>query len=241
MHAMNADSMRAYFYANQGDFVRARHHFGRLEVHAVELGTSWQVEVRAPAPATLLALRTADVTMLKRAVQDLQQLSAHVPSLSRQLLFTRAMYMLLRRDYEGVIALTESDGDERVVGWLRSRGALAEAYNALGRHGEARAVCERAIASTEDEDFDFVAQNLNLQIQLALAHGGLGELKLGKELLERLLERHARWKGGRLTLGALHLARCRLALLESDGQAAREHLNAADSYYRPPRASLAGG
>lgn len=232
VHAMNADQMRAYYYANQGDLVRARHHFERLEVHAVELGSTWQVEVRAPAPATMLAMRIADATMMKRAVQDLERLSPSIPSLTRHLLYARAVHMLLRRDYESVVELLEGDSDDPVIGRLRSRSALAEAYNALGRHREAKAVCDEAISRADDDDFDFVAQNLNLQIQGALAHAGLGELQTAKQQLDRLLVRHAA-RQGRLTLGALHLARCRVALLESDYQAAREHLAEAETFYRP--------
>jgi serine/threonine protein kinase len=236
MHAMNADQLRAYYYANQGDLARARHYFERLEVHAVEMGTSWQVEARAPAPATMLALRIADVSMLKRAVQDLERLSPSIPSLTRHLLYARAMHLLLRRNYQGVIDLLESDGDEPVIGWLRSRGALAEAFNALGRHQQALAVCAVAVSRAEDEDFDFVAQNLNLQIQHALAHAGLGELQVAKQQLDRLLARHAAGKG-RLTLGALHVARCRVAMLESNHAEAREQLAEAEACYRPTGAT----
>lgn len=56
----------------------------------------------------MLALRIADVTMMKRAVRDLERLSREIPTLTRHLRHARGMYWLLRRDYAQAIALLEA-------------------------------------------------------------------------------------------------------------------------------------
>ncbi|MDB4987170.1 MAG: serine/threonine protein kinase, partial [Myxococcaceae bacterium] len=44
LYAMSADHVRASYYASQGDLVRARHHRSLVELHAVQLGSTWQAE-----------------------------------------------------------------------------------------------------------------------------------------------------------------------------------------------------
>jgi hypothetical protein len=72
---------------------------------------------------------------------------------------------------------------------------------------------------------------LSLQIEQALAEAGLGALARAAEQLDRLLEKHAPGEGP-LTLGALHEARARVAMLAGDEQTSRKHFTELDLRYR---------
>lgn len=230
LNAMNADQLRAIYYATRGDLERANHYRKRMETHAVQLGSAWQVETWAPADAIKLAARTEDASLMKRAVQELTRLS-DIPSLALQAQDARGAYLLLRRKYAEAIPVLDNAPIQRRIGWSTTRGHLARAYNALGQHQQAKAVCLDALAQIDVEDLDFVAANLNVQIELAMAEAGLGFVEAAKRKLDELLARHGQGMNP-ITLGALHHARARVALIERDFAGAREHLGKLEAYYR---------
>lgn len=90
----------------------------------------------------------------------------------------------------------------------------------------------QALAGVDPEEREYVVMNLGVEIELALAEAGLGRHALAREQLQRLIEEHAP-EGSAVTLGALHEARARVALMERDFPAAREHLRVAHSLYQP--------
>jgi tetratricopeptide (TPR) repeat protein len=231
LNAMNADQLRATYYAGRGDLERTNHYKKRMEVHAVQLGSAWQVETWAPADAVKIAARTHDATTMKRALQELARLSAEIPAMQGQEQDARGTYLVLRRKYAQAIALLDNAPVQRVIGWSTTRGCLAQAHNALGNHAKARELCLDVLATVESADLDYVAANLNVQIELALAEANLGQLQVAKLQLDKLLARHAQGNNP-LTLGALHQARARVALLERDFAAARGHLDSMETYYR---------
>ncbi|MEY4508059.1 MAG: hypothetical protein RLZZ450_181 [Pseudomonadota bacterium] len=231
LNAMNADQLRASYYAGRGDLERANHYKKRMEVHAVQLGSAWQVETWAPADAIKLYTRTKDATMMKRAVQELTRLGAELPSMVLQERDARGAYLLLRRKYAQAIPVLDNAPHQRVIGWSATRGNLAEAHNALGQHAEAKEICLDVLAQVEVDDLDFVAANLNVQVELAMAEAGLGHLQVAKLQLDKLLTRHGPGKNP-TTLGSLHEARVKVALLDRDFAAAREHLGQLETHYR---------
>jgi tetratricopeptide (TPR) repeat protein len=119
-----------------------------------------------------------------------------------------------------------------IVGWARSHGSLARAYNALGEHARALDICERALARLAPEDLAFTALNILLQIEHALARAGLGELQAAAAEIEELLSRHASNQGP-LTMGALNEARARIALLANDPATAADYLLKMEAWYHP--------
>jgi len=138
----------------------------------------------------------------------------------------------LRGEYAEAIPLLETDEPpESFAGWTRNRGVLALAYNELGQHARAREICTHALSQRRREDLAYVILNLNVQIELALAEAGLGNLALAARQLDDLLVQNAPDEGA-ITLGALHHARARVALLERDFSAAREHLRELEVRYR---------
>jgi hypothetical protein len=72
--------------------------------------------------------------------------------------------------------------------------------------------------------------NLLPQISLAHAEAGLGNLDLAAEMLEALLKKHQSGNGP-LTLGALHEARARVALLAHDKETCERHAREMEARY----------
>ena len=232
LYAMNADFLRSSYHSFQGDLERAAHFRQRMEVHAVQLGSAWQAETWAPADAIKTGLRTQDASLIKRAVEELSVLREEVPALASIERSARGAYLVLRRNYTQAIALLEDDtGRGTSAGWTRDRSLLALAYNEIGRHALARDVCVHALKFRRPEDLTYVAMNLGIQIELALAEAGLGNLALAERQLEELLLLHGPHESA-ITLGSLHHARGRVALRARDFDAAREHLDQMDRWYR---------
>jgi predicted Ser/Thr protein kinase len=231
LNAMNADHVRASYYTSVGNLERAAYFARRMEVHAVQLGSAWQVETWAPTDALRTALRTNDASLLKRAVQELARLSGTIPSLQLQEQHARGAYLLLRGKPAEAIPLLGAGADRPVFGWTLAHGALARAHNALGEHARAKAICSAGLKRLGADDLQYVMMTLDLQVQLALAEAGLGQPELAKQQLERLLAEHA-VSNNPLTLGSLHQARAEVALRERDFGSARAHVAKMEEHYR---------
>jgi tetratricopeptide (TPR) repeat protein len=234
LYEMSADQLRTAYYANQGNLELYEKYRERAELHAIRRGTAWQVETWAPMASITPFLRIYDAMGMKQGLEQIQRLSRTTPSLALGATRARGAYQLLRRRYkEALPALEEALAEQplAVVGWTRSMGALARCYNALGEHERARDLAARTLAQLTPGDLEFPAMTLSVQIEQALAEAGLGQLARARELLERLLEKHAPGRGP-LTLGALHEACARVAVLASDEQRSREHFAQMDAYFR---------
>jgi serine/threonine-protein kinase len=232
LYEMAADQIRMQYYANQGDVKLAEHYRDRVEMHAIQRGTAWQVELWGISTAITIHLRTGDALGMKRAAKQLEKLCNEIPSLTVYVSRARGAHLLLRGKVEEALEpLEQGLGLQHYVGWTRGMGTLARAYNELGRHAEAKDTCLRALAATKPENQDFVAMNLIVQIELALADAGLGNHAAATELLDALIERHSKNQGP-LTLGSLHHARARVALLAGDLDAFEEHRLKLDGWYR---------
>jgi hypothetical protein len=101
----------------------------------------------------------------------------------------------------------------------------------LGQYAQARQVCQAALATRNEADLVFVVMFLHVQLELAIAEAGLGEAPLAHARLAALSVRHA--AASPLMLGAVHEARVRVALIERDFAACREHLARMRSCYIP--------
>jgi serine/threonine-protein kinase len=233
LYSMSADHLRANYYASQGDLANAREARLQVEVHAVQLGSAWQVETWAPVDVINIATRMHDAAEMKRAVEELGRLRVEVPSLALQEQYARLSYLVLRGQYDQAIVLFEELDDPpfQMNGWARTRGTIARAFNALGKHERARALCLEALAGSDPEDRSYVVMNLNVEIELALAEAGLGHFVLAHAQLEKLLAEHAP-NGSAVTLGSLHEAQAAVSLLEREFDAARAEVQRALRLYQ---------
>lgn len=232
LYSMNADHLRACYYAAQGDLARSESYRKRVEVHAVQLGSAWQVETWAPADALKNALRLHDAALMKRTVQEVARLSSEIPSLALTERHARGSYLMLRGKFAEAIPLLDDDQTPgEIVGWSRARGALACAYNGLGDHARAKEVCLEVMSVLDQGDLDYVVLNLTAQTELAMAESGLGNPAVARYQLDKLLARHTP-NSSPVTLGWLHHARSRVALREQDYVGARDHLGKMEAHFR---------
>jgi hypothetical protein len=109
-------------------------------------------------------------------------------------------------------------------------GSLACVYNALGRHEEARKVCEDALALFEAGDLDYVALNLRVELQLARAIAGLGRIDEAVARLQALATRHGP-NGGRVSMGMIHTALADMAIASGDRAAFERQASTVDAFY----------
>src|SRR6185295_9533075 len=111
---------------------------------------------------------------------ELSRLSREVPSLRRYEIGARLVYLIQTGRAGEALAefpqMFEGSRPNGFVGWSTSMGSLACVHNALGRHEEARKVCEETLGLLEPGDLDFAALNLRVELQLARAVAGLGRI-----------------------------------------------------------------
>jgi tRNA A-37 threonylcarbamoyl transferase component Bud32 len=232
-YSMSADHLRSVFYGGRGDLKKVELYRQRLEIHAVQRGSAWQVETWSPLDLLLLALRTNDALSAKRAAQEFARLVAELPHLALQERQARAAYLVIRGKFREALPLLDfARGPRSMPLWSTSQGTRARAHNGLGEHERAREVCLATLARLEPGDLAFTIVNLSLQIELALAEAGLGNFERAEQALDRLLQEHEVAESP-LTLGALHHARARVALLQRDLPSCRAQLSAMSHQYVP--------
>lgn len=236
MHAMNADNLRASYYTGMGDMVRAQRHRQRAETRALQLGAAWQVVTLGPIAAQLAAIWTHDARLAKHASAEIERLSAQIPSLRREAVRSRAIYLVLSGRYaEAIEVLRRDDASRNQTGFTRAQGVAARAHNRLGHYAQAREVCQAALAGRSEQELSFVIMYLHAQLELSFAQAGLGEVETARERIAELLRRHA--STGRLALGAIHETAVRMELVTRDLARCREHLRALRELYLPTQLS----
>jgi hypothetical protein len=100
----------------------------------------------------------------------------------------------------------------------------------LGRHAEAKALCERALSQLTEADRPFVTLFLNIEIELACADAGLGAGAQAQARMQALSTYHAE-SDNPLTHGRIHEAYVRIHARAGEWPAFREHLDAMRSWY----------
>ncbi|MET0285876.1 MAG: hypothetical protein ABW352_15450, partial [Polyangiales bacterium] len=234
LYEMSADQVRMMYYANQGRQELLDHYSKRVEMHAIQRGTAWQVETWSAGALITPLLRMHDSLGMKHTAERLRDLTTQVPMFSIYAQRARGAHLLLRgRPAEALADLERAreEGPHEIVGWARSHGVLARAYNALAAHARARTLCQETLATLDPGDLQFTAMNLGLEIELALAHAGLGEVATAADALDALLAKHAPHRGP-LTMGALHEARAQVALCADDAKGVRHHHDEMERWYR---------
>ncbi len=230
---MYADQLRTVYYANQGNRKLFEQYRERTEQNVIQQGTSWQAETWAASTMTTVYLRTQDAMGMKRVSEQLHRLSNQIPSLDPYSRRSRGSYLLLRGKYTEALPWLEEVLQEEppgIVGWTRTHGSLAAAYNRLGEHQRAKSACQRALRHLQPEDLSFVGMNLSVQLELLIAEAGLGDGVQAQGKLAQLIAVHTPNQGW-LTLGQLHDAGVQIALLAKDPVAAKQHFSEMERWY----------
>lgn len=238
LYEMVAHHVRVLYHVGRGELDRAREFRERLDVHAVQAGSAWQVEIWAPATTILPYLTTLDVIGLKRTNDQLTRLAKEIPSLLRYSKLAHSAYLLARGDWAAALAenkdILRDEAPRAHAGWAGIVGAIASTHNSLGNYAEAKRICEDALGHLTEADRPFAVMNLKLYTELALARAGLGELQEAANSLDALLEEHRSGQGP-LTLGSIHSARARVAILQKDPIAFAEHVEQMGRWFRPTK------
>jgi hypothetical protein len=235
LYDMSADQVRIMYYANRGNLELFKKYRERVEVHAIQRGTAWQVETWTFSGLVTVFVRTRDTAGLKDCVEQLKRMTADMPSLRFAYYRALAAYYVLRGTPNEALGLLGKDElPMELVGWCRGEGLRAMAYNALGEHVKARDTCRAALERLTPEDLNFCALNLSLEIELSRAEAALGATDAAERRLMELCARHEAGANP-LTMGALHEALAELAVLRADESALRHHLGRVDHWFRQTR------
>jgi hypothetical protein len=146
LYEMSADQVRMMYYANRGDIEQFERYRQKVEVHAIQRGTAWQVETWTYSGLVTVYARTGDAARLKECVERLKRESATMPSL--RFAYARALgaYLVVRgTPSEALKIIGEGERPMGLVGWCRGEGLRARAFNALGDHESARETCRAAL------------------------------------------------------------------------------------------------
>jgi len=231
---LSAEQLRALYHGHQGNSQLAAHHKAQVEIHALQRGITWQLEVWSPSSAIAVADRQQDAMAAKRATEQLRHISAEVPSLLSHVHAGNAVYLLLRERFVEAIAASKdarASCDHDLVGATSGLAQLAQAYNGAGKFEPAHTICTRALARLTPADLRYSAMMLRCQIELSRAEAGLGNHVLAGEQLDQLLKDHEPGNGP-LTMGALHEARAQVARQAGEVELAAEHLAKMQGWYR---------
>lgn len=237
LYEMIAQHVRALHHAGRGEFDKAREYSERLDVHAVQAGSAWQVEIWAPAGMILPYLAAQDVLGLKRSAEQLARLAEEIPSLGRYARLAHAAYLLCRGDHQRALQIHEilSQEEPRArAGWAGLTGSLASVYNELGDPARAKQICEDALRQIPNAERAFAIMNMRLEIELARARAALGEVEEAAAALDCLLEEH-RASQNPLTMGLIHGARARIAVVQKDIASFTKHKEQMERWFRTTR------
>jgi tetratricopeptide (TPR) repeat protein/tRNA A-37 threonylcarbamoyl transferase component Bud32 len=123
-------------------------------------------------------------------------------------------------------ALALLEGDAHVSAIVRAQNLhfLARTLRYLGKHDEARALCERALALLGSAVGDQHPRVLELGFELAVLHLVRGELEAARATLETVLANHRQGMGeGHVLTGKAHLELAEIHRRRGDLERAREH------------------
>lgn len=233
LNRLSAEQLRGLYYAHQGNVKMFERHRQRAEHHAIQQGTTWQVETWATGAGTAMYMRMHDAMGMKQAFEQLQRLAQDIPALELHARRARGSYLMMRGRYAEALPWLEEclhEEPRAVAGWARAQGSLARARNRLGDYGIARDLCLSALRLLDPEDLDYAPFNLLLETELLIAEAGLGDAAAARRGLSELLARHEPQQGP-LTLGELHEAGVEVALLLNDDEGAKRHFSAMERWY----------
>ena len=81
LYKLSAEQTRALYHAHQGNLRLFERYRQRAEQHAVQQGTTWQVETWATCALTAVHMRMHDAMGMKQASEQLQRLTQEIPAL----------------------------------------------------------------------------------------------------------------------------------------------------------------
>ena len=174
---MIAAQIRLQYHGFRGEAEHVRRAYEQMETSAIEAGTSWQVETWSAISINLFGALWHDVIITKRALRETQRMKVNCPRSSatrsrprRRTCCAAASRATAQTCTSRVLA---KEAPLSRIGWSVSSGLLAEAYNQLGMHAEAKALCERVLAAVDADDRPYYAMRIVLEVPYAMALSAL--------------------------------------------------------------------
>ena len=236
LYAMAGDQVRTMYHALRGDIARAKQYRERVEMHAIQAGSGWQVEVWGPCGSILVCTLTRDVIAIKHVVEELDRLRKEVPTLNRHYELARGVYHELKGDLQASkevrLALLAGAAPRAFIGYPTGVGSLAATLLAMGEVEEAKAQLKVVVDHMTDADATYIAMYQKVFIGLALVDATQGDFAAATARLDALIVKHGPDEGP-LTLGYLHGARARVAIMMNDVATAEQQREAMERWFRP--------
>ncbi len=236
LYDMSADQIRTIYYAHRGDLASYERYVQKVEVHAIQRGTAWQVEAWKYSGLMGVHLRTGDVAGMKDCVEQLKRFSAEIPSLEQEYNRALAAYLVLRGTPHEALQVMEQTPETPggIIGWARCEGVRARAYNDMGRPAKARAACLNALEYLTDEDLAFPGHYQIIHIELARAEAALGDYQGAQARLREQIDQLTPGQNP-LSLGALHETLAEIAHANGDQQTFLASLSEMERWFRATR------
>jgi hypothetical protein len=189
--------VRYAYYLSRGMHDKAEPFRRKLELLAIQGGTTWQVEWWGAALTGINSIGYDDPVGASEAAERLERLSSEVPSLKPPLAVVRMGLAYLAGDYASAIAQgerwTRAYPPHALIAWGRAYVIYAQALNRVGRFADAKHICTLSLEALSPGDSESEVMYGGLRRELAFAHAGLGEVARAEELLsarEALLHKH---------------------------------------------------
>jgi hypothetical protein len=236
LYSMVGSQLRYLYYMNRGEWAKAESHREQVELHAAHVGSAWQVETwEAPALLPLFS-SVSDIVATTRTADRLELLSRAVSSLKIYSRIAAGFLQFVRKDLllaaEHIVRTLDDYEPRSLSGWSINFALAARCHNELGRHVEARSICERALTHMTDADREYVSLFLLVDIEAAIADAGMGDLDAAFARIDGLLTRFA-GSDHPLLMGSLHDARARIALMGNRVDEYELSLAKVESWFRP--------
>jgi hypothetical protein len=224
-----AARVRMIYYLRRADTDRAEQYRRELDLHAIQGGTTWQVEWFAVPVEGMAGATWTDLVMLRRSLDRLERLVSEVPSLVVMRDAVRIAYHFRRGEFARAAELGERYVAEHpprtVIGWASTYAAVAMSLVEAGQVAQAKALCERSLALVSDADRAYFAMYAPLEVAHAMALAVSGERARADEILKVRLDR-LRAAGEHVSMVTIYQYQARIARLVRDRPALLQALQA---------------
>jgi hypothetical protein len=224
-----AARIRMIYYLRRADTDRAEQYRRELDLHAIQGGTTWQVEWFAVPVEGMAGATWTDLVMLRRSLDRLERLASEVPSLVTMRDAIRIAYHFRRGEFTRAAELGERYVAEHpprtVIGWGSTYAAIAMSLVEAGRAPQAKALCERSLALVSNADRAYFGMYAPLEVAYAMALAVLGERARADEILRVRFDR-LRAAGEYVSLVTLYQYQAKIARMVHDRPALMQALQA---------------
>jgi tetratricopeptide (TPR) repeat protein len=235
-YAPHAQNVKMGYYGYRGEIDRSEQHRKRGEMLALRGGISWSSVIVMTLRSAYISMEVSDPVALVRICADFERLSSIAPNVLLYRDAVRACLELLRGRPQRAVELYEqlfaNPNVDCMVARSLDRAYYAKALSALGRHAEAKRVCQEALAALQPLD-PIYCRKLLMQ-QQALADAGLGDIDGAARALDAIIETLAPYNNP-LWSGGAHRDRAKVALFAHDRAAFDKHAQAMQQHFQATR------